>query len=442
MKRWFSSVIVVFLFATMGRTQTVYSNLFVVNGLGESVSRIDVSEDRVWNNVFTTDNVPQQAKIQGDSLYILNSISSTLQIIDLSSAKEVKKIDLGTQKNPWDFTFCKSAGKIFVSNLMANSVSVVDVASGAVVDSIAVGRSPEGILAANGKVYVTNTAYNASSYSYGQGTVYVIDAGTRTVVDSILTPTNPQNIVIGPNGRLHVVCTGNYGNVPGVVVVVNPGTNSMEDTIAVGGTPSSITITSGGMAYLGAGGWMDYGHVLKYNAANGTVIRSDDHPILTGKGAMGVLADDAGHVFVAAFSDDQVDVIDTSVDSVVLRYNVGDGPQNLALWKTTVSSINEDDLAQGAPVQFRLEQNYPNPVRARAIGSNETQFVFQVPEEETISLKIYNLLGQEVLSLFQGKMSAGQHVFKADLAGLHTGLYFYQLRTNTGILTKKLIVAP
>ncbi len=442
MKRWFSAVVFVFLLAATGHAQTVYSNLFVVNGLGESVSRIDVSENHVWNNVFTTDNVPQQVKVKGDSLYVLNSISSTLQIFDLLSGKEVKKIDLGTSKNPWDFAFCKSTGKIFVSNLMANSVSVVDVASGAVVDSIDVGISPEGILAANGKVYVTNIAYNASTYSYGQGTVYVIDAGAHAVVDSILTPTNPQNIAVGPNGRLHVVCTGNFWNVPGVVVVVNPGTNSIEDTIAVGGTPSSITITSGGMAYLGAGGWKDYGHVLKYNAANGTVIHSDAHPIFAGKGVMGVLADDAGHVFAAAFSEDQVDVIGTAVDSVVQRYNVGDGPQSLALWKTTVSGVIEKDLAQGIPVQFRLEQNYPNPVRARVIGATETQFAFQIPTEETVSLKIYNLLGQEMLSIFEGKMVAGRHVFEANLGGLNTGLYFYQLRTNSGILTKKLIVTP
>ncbi len=442
MKRWFSTVMLVLLFAGMVHAQTVYSNLFVVNGLGESVSRIDVSENRVWNNVFTTDNVPNQARIQGDSLYVLNSVSSTLQIFDLLSKREVKKIDLGTNKNPWDFTLCKSTGEIFVSNLMANSVSVVDVASGSVMDSIAVGISPEGILSANGKVYVTNTAYNASTYSYGQGTVYVIDAVARAVVDSILTPTNPQNIAIGPNGRLHVVCTGNFWNVPGVVVVVDPSANSIIDTIAIGGTPSSITFAPSGLAYLGAGGWTDYGHVLKYDAINDTVIRSDANPILTGKGAMGVLADDDGHVFVAAFKEDQVDVVGTAVDSVVQRYNVGDGPQNLALWNTTVSSVKGHELAQEIPVQFKLEQNYPNPVRVSPIGSSETQFSFQIPAEETVSLKIFNLLGQEMRSLFEGKLPAGQHILKANLSGLSRGLYFYQLQTANGILTKKLLVTP
>lgn len=442
MKRWFSTVMLVFLFAAMGRAQTVYSNLFVVNGLAESVSRIDVSENRVWNNVFTTDNVPQQIRIKGDSLYVLNSVSSTLQIFNLSSGQEVKKIDLGTSKNPWDFTFCKSSGKIFVSNLMANSVSVVDVASGSVLDSIGVGISPEGIFAANGRVYVTNTAYDASTYSYGQGTVYVIDAAAHTVTDSILTPTNPQSIAVGPNGRLHVVCTGNFWNIPGVVVVVNPVTNSIVDTIAVGGTPSGITITSDGLAYLGAGGWTDYGHVLKYDAVNDTVIRSDAHPILAGKGVMGVLADNAGHVFAAAFGNDQVDVIDTAVDSVVKIYNVGDGPQNLALWKTTISKVDENEMAQAVPAEFKLEQNYPNPVRVRGVGAGETEFAFQISAEENVSLKIFNLLGQEMISIFEGKLAKGRHVLKANLSGLNTGLYFYQLRTSSGILTKKLIVAP
>jgi len=442
MKRWLRAVVLVLLFAAIAQAQTVYSNLFVVNGLGESVSMIDVSENRVWNNVFTTDNVPNQMKIQGDSLYVLNSVSSTLQIFDLISKQEVKKIDLGTRKNPWDFTFCRSTGKIFVSNLMANSVSVVDVASGSVVDSIAVGISPEGILAVNGRVYVTNTAYNASTYSYGQGTVYVIDAVSHTVIDSILTPTNPQNMAVGPAGRLHVVCTGNLWNVPGVVAVVDPSTHSIVDTIAVGGIPSSITFTPDGLAYLGAGGWTDYGHVLKYDAVNDIVIRSEAHPILAGKGVVGVLADRAGHVFVAAFSDDQVDVIQTAGDSVVQTINVGDGPQNLALWRTTLSRVDKPNLAQGIPVRFQLEQNYPNPVRVSSAGREETQFSFQIPAEETVSLKIFNLLGQEMQSLFEGKLPAGQHVFKADLNGLSTGLYFYQLQTSHGILTKKLLVVP
>ena len=433
-------VLWLFVIAGTGQAQSVYTNLFVENSLGESVSRVDVTEGKIWNNLFTTGNVPNQIKVRGDSLYILNSISSTLQIVNLNTQQEVATIDLGANKNPWNFTFCKSSGLIFVTNLMANSVSVVDVTKGSVVDSIAVGKAPEGILAFGKKVYVTNTAFDATTFSYGQGTVSIIDAASRSVVDSILTPVNPQNLAVDASGRLHVVCTGNFATVSGSVLVVDLSTKTVVDTVAVGGTPSSITMAPNGVAYLGSGGWVTSGNVLAYDASTLSVLHSADNPIRTGTGAMDVLADDAGHVFVAAFNEDKVDVIDTKADSVVSSYEVGDGPQSLALWKTTVSRVAEKENSEQVPARFALKQNYPNPIKAKA--NAVTQFSFRIPGTENVTLKIYNVLGQVVATLVDGKLSAGSHRIQANLGYLSPGLYFAQLRTAQGVRTRKLVVQP
>ncbi len=439
MKR-FLIILWLFVIVGTGRAQSVYTNLFVENSLGESVSRVDLTENRIWNDVFTTGNVPNQIKVKGDSLYILNSVSSTLQIVNLNTQKNVATIDLGTNKNPWNFAFCKSSGLIFVTNLMANSVSVVDIGKGAVVDSITVGQAPEGIVAVGKRVYVTNTAFDATTFSYGQGSVTVIDAASRSVVDSILTPINPQNLAVDAGGRIHVVCTGNFSTVPGSVLVVDLGSNSVLDTVVVGGTPSSITIAPNGVAYLGAGGWVTNGNVLAYNASTFEVLHGADNPIRTATGAMDVLADDAGHVFVAAFNEDRVDVIDTKADSVVDSYEVGDGPQSLALWKITASGVAEKSGSNRLPAQFVLEQNYPNPIRTNVRAL--TQFNFEIPRSENVTLKIYNVLGQVVATLVNGKLTAGTHQVQADLGYLSAGLYFSQLRTAQGVKTRKLVVKP
>ena len=439
MKKWLAIVFVLAGFAS-AKAQSVYTNLFVENNLAETVSRIDLSENRIWNNVFTTGNVPNQIQVRGDSLYILNSVSSTLQIVDLNTGKEVNTIDLGAHKNPWNFTFCKSSGLIFVSNLMANSVSVVDLQKGTVVDSISVGTAPEGILAVGKKVYVTNTAFDAVTFSYGQGSVFVIDAPSRTVVDTILTPTNPQNLAVDSDGRLHVVCTGNFANLSGSVLVVDLSTNSVVDTVKIGGSPSTIAFGANGVAYLGAGGWGSHGNVLAYNAQTLAILHGADHPIQTGAGVMDVLADGEGHIFAAAFKEDRVDVIDTQVDSVVKSFAVGDGPGSLALWKTTVSRVVEHKAENKRPRQFVLEQNYPNPVCVRS--AQGIRFSFQLSQEDNVVLSVYNVLGQKMLDLAAGKFSAGRHVIEANLGHFGSGLYFYRLKTSRGIQVRKLVVTP
>ncbi|HDZ12560.1 MAG TPA: hypothetical protein ENH53_10100, partial [Bacteroidetes bacterium] len=93
MKRLLAAAALVFALIGTTLAQTVYSDLFVLNGLGETVSKIGLTEDRIWNNLYTTGDVPNQIRVWGDSLYILNSVSSTLQIVNLSAGRQVAEID-------------------------------------------------------------------------------------------------------------------------------------------------------------------------------------------------------------------------------------------------------------------------------------------------------------------------------------------------------------
>jgi len=86
------------------------------------------------------------------------------------------------------------------------------------------------------------------------------------------------------------------------------------------------------------------------------------------------------------------------------------------------------------PLQYSLKQNYPNPFNPT------TTIEFSLPESEHVTLKIYNLLGQEVATLVSDKLKAGSYNYSWDAGSLASGMYFYRLVTENYSCTKKLIL--
>jgi hypothetical protein len=78
-----------------------------------------------------------------------------------------------------------------------------------------------------------------------------------------------------------------------------------------------------------------------------------------------------------------------------------------------------------APSSFWLKQNYPNPFNP------VTNIVYNLPVDAEISLKIYNLLGQEVKTLFSGIQNRGRYEVKLDASTLASGMYIYVFEANT-----------
>ncbi len=114
---------------------------------------------------------------------------------------------------------------------------------------------------------------------------------------------------------------------------------------------------------------------------------------------------------------------------------VGDG-----IWKTTIGGVRTtgvDETASGygkRPGSYGLLQNYPNPF------NNSTVISFELPEEGRMTLKIYNMLGQEVKTLFDGIRNAGKHNEAYSFNDLPSGIYFYQICIGEHILTRKFIL--
>ncbi|MBN1352657.1 T9SS type A sorting domain-containing protein [candidate division KSB1 bacterium] len=86
------------------------------------------------------------------------------------------------------------------------------------------------------------------------------------------------------------------------------------------------------------------------------------------------------------------------------------------------------------PEQFVLRQNYPNPFNP------STAIEFALPKSVFVTLKVYNLLGEELATLISEQRAAGIHRFNWKSEGLASGVYFYRLQAGEFAETKKLIL--
>jgi hypothetical protein len=88
----------------------------------------------------------------------------------------------------------------------------------------------------------------------------------------------------------------------------------------------------------------------------------------------------------------------------------------------------------GTPQRFQLSQNFPNPFNP------STKISFSIPEEEYVSLKVFNSLGEEVVELVSDNITAGNYSISFDASGLTSGVYFYQLIAGSFTEIKKMML--
>jgi len=84
--------------------------------------------------------------------------------------------------------------------------------------------------------------------------------------------------------------------------------------------------------------------------------------------------------------------------------------------------------------EFKLFQNYPNPFNPSTIIS------YQIPEQQLVTLKVYDILGNEIAVLVNEEKPVGNYEVEFDGRGLTSGVYFYQLKAGSFVETKKMIV--
>ena len=95
-------------------------------------------------------------------------------------------------------------------------------------------------------------------------------------------------------------------------------------------------------------------------------------------------------------------------------------------------AVESDSIS--IPDKFELSQNYPNPFNPSTI------IRYQLPMAGHISLKVYDVLGNEVATLVNEDKPTGSYKVEFDASNLSSGIYFYKIQAENFIETKKMLL--
>jgi hypothetical protein len=131
---------------------------------------------------------------------------------------------------------------------------------------------------------------------------------------------------------------------------------------------------------------------------------------------------------------------DTDIDIVAGASYIGE----LYWWENLLITSVDGNDNNTLPFKYELYQNYPNPFNP------ETIIKYSLPEKSFVKLKIYDLIGNEISTIFEGEKSAGSYEIRFSATGrstsgrnaysLSSGIYFYQLQAGENVQTKKMIL--
>ena len=245
------------------------------------------------------------------------------RVVPLVGSSAQAAIPVGS--DPAGIAITPDGARAYVANASSASVSVIDTASGVVIETIRVGEGPTGVaITPNGRrVYVTNVA---------EDTVSVIDTDSKAVVRTIEIEhdAEPFAVAITPDGRSAYVAGFLHKN----VTVIDIATNNVKDIIDVADNPTALAVTPDGRwvyatsMYLSLLPDQDDGTVTVIDTVTDTVAKE----LRVGPDPAGIaIAPDGKTAFVTHLSSGDITIIDTQTNAVTGTIHSLSGPAALAI---------------------------------------------------------------------------------------------------------------
>jgi hypothetical protein len=152
---------------------------------------------------------------------------------------------------------------------------------------------------------------------------------------------------------------------------------------------------------------------------------------------IGLPTDPTSYSYMGSTNPDITNYTDTTVDKNhiytyrVAHMNQGRSNEATAYVPDIITSVKIKNVL---PTEFLLEQNYPNPFNPTTI------IKYQIPALSFVTLKVYDVLGNEIATLVNEEKPSGKYEVKFDATGLPSGVYFYKLQAGTFVKTKKMVL--
>ncbi|MEO8514185.1 MAG: T9SS type A sorting domain-containing protein [Ignavibacteria bacterium] len=127
------------------------------------------------------------------------------------------------------------------------------------------------------------------------------------------------------------------------------------------------------------------------------------------------------------------DIAFTFLGGVVYGYAIS-GSDGSVIKVTDNTLTGVDPTNTTTPTQFALQQNYPNPFNPATV------IKFSVPTDSKVTLKIYNSVGAELMTVTDKDYAAGNYIENVDMSSFSTGVYFYTLSAGNFKETKKMML--
>jgi len=99
-----------------------------------------------------------------------------------------------------------------------------------------------------------------------------------------------------------------------------------------------------------------------------------------------------------------------------------------------ITPANVDEVYGQMPIAVALSQNYPNPFNPT------TTIKYQIPESSFVTIKVYDVLGSEIITLINEEKPAGEYEVEFDATGLPNGIFFYSIKTVNYTAAKKMVL--
>jgi len=299
--------------------------------------------------------------------------------------------------------------------------------------------------------------------------------GALTTIGVIITPDQVTGLTFSPGGILYGVHNSGPAT-PSSLITINPATGASTLVGAIGfNNVGAIEFGPGGILYGGIGtAGTNPGDLISINPTTGagTVIGPTGFPGISGLSFNPSVIPVELTSFTADVNDSEVllswnTVTEVNNSGFGIERNSGEGFETVGFvpgFGTTTEphsyNYTDSDVQAGiytyrlkqidldgtfeysnelaveviTPFEFALEQNYPNPFNP------STQITYQLAENSNVVLKVYNLLGKEVVVLVEEQKEAGVHKVNFDASSLPGGVYMYRIETAGLVETKKMML--